>query len=108
VFFKRQDIPVDTMLPGVSRRIMAHESKLMMVEVYFDAGAVVPAHAHPHEQASYVVSGKVRVNVGGKEAVCEAGDSFFSKSGVEHSVAAFERSVVVDVFTPQREDFLKK
>ena len=49
------DVKKKDLFKGASRKIMARGGKMMLVEVHFDAGTVVEAHAHPHEQVSYVV-----------------------------------------------------
>jgi quercetin dioxygenase-like cupin family protein len=40
--------------------------------------------------------------------VVGAGDSFVVKGGVEHQAWALEPAVVLDVFTPYREDYVPK
>jgi quercetin dioxygenase-like cupin family protein len=100
------DVKKKDLFPGASRKVMAKGGKLMLVEVRFDAGTVVEAHAHPHEQASYVVSGKIVLVMDGKEEILGPGDSFYAGPNIPHGVRFLENSVVVDGFTPQREDFL--
>jgi quercetin dioxygenase-like cupin family protein len=79
----------------------------MMVRVQFGAGAEGPAHTHPHRQVSYVEKGSLRVHIGGEERTLRPGDSFIVPPGVPHGVLAFEEGVLVDIFAPAREDFLK-
>ena len=93
--------------PGVTRRIIARGGELMAVHVSFEKGAVGSIHKHPHEQVSYVVSGSLEYYEGGKKCVIRTGDSYFVPANVEHGVVALEDSVLLDIFTPQREDFLK-
>ena len=63
-------------------------------------------HSHPHEQVGYVVSGSVDLTFDGQVQTLKAGDSYYVPSGIVHGVLALEDTVIVDVFTPQREDFL--
>lgn len=93
--------------PGVTRRIIARGGKLMAVHVAFKKGAVGSIHKHTHEQVSYIVSGSFEYYEGGEKHIIKAGDSYFVPSDVEHGVVALEDSVILDIFTPQREDFLK-
>jgi len=79
---------------------------MMIVEVRFAAGTLVAEHAHPHEQASYVVSGRIVVTMEGKDETLGTGDSFYVAPNVPHSVRLLEDSIVTDTFTPQRQDFL--
>ena len=93
--------------PGVARKVLARGGELMMVEVVFEKDAVGPVHTHPHEQASYVLRGAFELEMGGVKETVRAGDSFYVPSDAPHGVVALEPSVILDVFTPQRQDFLK-
>ena len=93
---------------GVSRKILAYGGSLMSVEVSFKKGAIGSMHSHPHEQISVVLSGKFEYNEDGKKTVLKKGDSYYVKGGVPHGVLALEEGVLLDIFTPIREDFLKK
>lgn len=92
--------------PGVTRRIIARGDDIMAVHVTFRKGAVGAVHAHPHRQVTYVVSGSFTYFEDGEKRLLRAGDSYFVPAGVEHGVTALEDSVLLDVFTPQRDDFL--
>jgi len=103
---RNNEVKAKDLFPGASRKILARGGGLMAVEVRFDAGCQVPAHAHRHEQVSYVVSGKIELLMGGKAEVLGPGDTFYAAPDEPHGVNFLEDSVVVDTFTPQREDFL--
>jgi quercetin dioxygenase-like cupin family protein len=92
--------------PGVRRRVLAHDAGLMMVEFAFDRGAEGLLHSHPHIQASYVARGRFEVTVDGRTETLETGQSFIVPSGARHGVRALEDGLLVDCFTPAREDFL--
>lgn len=92
----------------VSRKILGMGGSLMMVEVTFKKGGVGEVHAHEgHEQVSYIVKGSFEVTVGTEKQLVTAGDSFYAGLNVPHGVIALEDSVILDVFTPIREDFLE-
>lgn len=93
--------------PGVERRILASGGSLMSVEVKFKKGAVGTVHTHPHEQVSYVVQGSIEFELNGKKTKIKAGDSYYVNPGAPHGVVALEDSIILDIFTPWREDFLK-
>jgi quercetin dioxygenase-like cupin family protein len=95
------------MVPGVRRRIREDGEQLMLVEVHLDLDAVVPVHHHVHEQMTYVVSGKLAFEVDGKPLELAAGQSLKLPSNVPHGVRAMEATVVLDMFSPPREDFRK-
>jgi quercetin dioxygenase-like cupin family protein len=96
--------PVE-MVPGVWRRTLSWGERLMVVQVTLEEGAVVPAHRHPHEQITYVVEGELSMEVEGQTYVLGAGDSLLFPSDVEHGAAALQRTLVVDTFSPPREEY---
>ena len=104
---RNNDIKLNDLGSGVYRKILAHVESLMMVEVNFIKGAVGEIHAHAHEQISYIIKGSFEVNIEGKKEIIKAGDTFYIKPNALHGVLALEDSTILDVFTPQREDFLK-
>ncbi len=80
----------------------------MLAEVYFEKGAIGPNHSHPQEQITYILSGKIKYHEKGLEdKILNVGDSYYVASNVEHGIEVLEDTVIVDVFTPQRDDFLK-
>lgn len=101
------DVEVVDLGLGVSRKVLAHEGDMMMVEVSFKKDAVGAIHSHIHEQASYVLKGSFQVDIEGEKEILKIGDTFYVKPNLLHGVLALEDSVILDVFTPQREDFLK-
>lgn len=94
---------VDT---GLSRKIAAHNDNLMIVEVHFETGTVAPRHHHVHEQITYVISGKFEFTVGDETYIVSAGDSLYKQPNIEHGATCLAAGTLLDVFTPQREDFL--
>jgi quercetin dioxygenase-like cupin family protein len=94
------------LIDGVELTTLVHGDKTLMGQFKLAKGAAIPAHAHPHEQTGIMVSGKLRFKADGKELEVEAGDSWCLPGGVEHSVTALEESVVIEVFSPVREDYL--
>lgn len=93
------------MVEGVERRILTDGEKLMMVEFHFQAGSAVAAHKHPHEQALYVVSGRLQFTLDGHITELSAGQSIFIPSNVVHGAAAPEETFTIEAFSPPREDF---
>jgi len=92
--------------PGLTRRVGAHNDKLFLVEHRMEGNWAGAAHIHPHDQVVYVASGLPRVTAGGRTFEAGSGDSFVVRGGVEHQASAMEPSVVIDVFTPPRLDYL--
>ncbi|PAP75140.1 cupin domain-containing protein [Rubrivirga marina] len=99
-------LPWQPVAPGVERQVLAHDDGLMLVRVRFEAGAVGTVHPHPHRQVSYVETGVFEVEVGDERRVLRAGDGFVVAPDVLHGVVAHEAGVLLDVFSPAREEFL--
>jgi len=91
---------------GVTRRVLAHDDDMMLVEFSFKAGVELPLHSHPHKQISCVVSGKMEFTMGGEVFIMNPGDSMMISPDVTHGAKPLEDSVVVDIFSPARKDFL--
>ncbi|HOY57415.1 MAG TPA: cupin domain-containing protein [Verrucomicrobiota bacterium] len=47
-----------------------------MTEFRLGQGAVLPRHAHPHEQTGYLVKGRIRLSIGAETCEVHAGDSW--------------------------------
>ena len=91
---------------GVRRKILGHDDALMMTRVAFEAGAVGAPHSHPHNQCAVVESGRFDVTIDGRTQRLGPGDGYIVPSNAVHGVVAVEAGVLLDVFTPPREDFL--
>ena len=108
MFAVNQDLPSTPCGDGVSRKILGTGESLMMVEVTFRKGGVGDVHTHPHEQVSYIAKGSFAFTLNGETKVVSVGDSIYIPSNAPHGTVALEDSVIVDVFSPIREDFLGK
>ena len=103
---KNADANSSTPEPGLSRKVLAYNAKLFLVEHRMQKGWVGAVHSHPHDQIVYVVSGHLRVTSQGREFELQSGDTFVVSGGVEHGAAALDESLVIDVFTPCRQDYI--
>lgn len=79
MFIFHKDTTLEDLGNGVTRRILAHDGKMMAVEVNFAAGAVGPMHNHPHEQLTYVLSGEFEFTIGEETRVVSAGDTLYKR-----------------------------
>lgn len=91
--------------PGVTRRTLVSGERLTLVEIRIAEGAEVPEHAHPHEQAGRVASGRVRFRLGGEEREFGPGDAYLIPGSLPHHAAAIEAATLIEAFSPVREDF---
>lgn len=108
MFVYNKNVNSTLMVEGVCRKVLGCSENIMMVEVSLKKGAVLPNHSHFHEQVTYIVKGSLEFEVDGEKRIMKAGDSIYIGPNVEHKVVTLEEdALVVDAFTPQREDFLK-
>ncbi len=91
---------------GLTRKVAAYNDNVMCVEVHFEKGTVAARHHHPDEQITYVISGKFEFTVGDDTYIVSAGDSLYKQPDIEHGATCLEAGTLLDIFTPQREDFL--
>lgn len=100
-------IPRETIAEGVVRQ-MIHGKALMICRLTFAPGTVTKSHDHFHEQMTIVEKGRVRFVVGSEEKVFGPGDVLLFPGGFWHGATMLDEEVVlIDIFAPIREDFLK-
>ena len=101
------DEPAVTTPDGAQRKILSYGGKLMLVEFTFEANKASWLHSHPHEQIGYVASGEIDFNMEGHAPVrLAAGGSYYVPPDVKHNIVTYAPTVLIDAFTPMREDFL--
>jgi len=98
--------PVEELSPAIGRQVV-HTENMTIAKITLGAGAHVPRHEHVHEQVANVLEGRCRFVVGGEEQVVSAGESVFIASGVPHEVEALTDAIVLDVFSPLRDDWVR-
>lgn len=99
--------PIVATGPHSTRQVLADSPELMTVAFRFDAvGAIGALHHHPHVQSTYVVSGRFRFSVDGRSFDVGPGDAFVVPSGAMHGCVCLEPGLLIDGFTPRRDDFL--
>lgn len=106
VFIKENEVVWEELDRHVKRKIMAYDDRLMLVKVAFEKGGVGALHQHPHSQVTHVESGVFEVEIGNKKQVLRAGDVFYIPPNVLHGALCLEAGVLIDVFSPHREDFI--
>ncbi|MFS1522985.1 cupin domain-containing protein [Microbulbifer sp. 2304DJ12-6] len=107
-FFLQETIEVEDLGGGIKRQILGFDESLMVVKVWFEEGSIGYLHRHPHTQVSYVESGEFEVQVGGHKKILKAGDSFYIAPNMEHGAVCKKSGVLIDTFSPYREEFLDK
>ncbi|HFQ5301185.1 TPA: cupin domain-containing protein [Vibrio vulnificus] len=106
MFVFNQDIPLEDLGQGISRKVLAHSDNMMSVEVHFETGAIGAMHSHPHEQLTYVLSGEFEFTIGDEKKIVKTGDTMYKEPNIEHGCVCLEAGVLIDTFTPMRKDFV--
>lgn len=99
--------PIEDVDPGIKRQILGHNDDIMLVKAMFETGAEGYQHAHVHSQTAYVESGVFDVTIDGVTKRQKAGDCFFVPPHVMHGAICIEAGVLLDMFSPIREDFFE-
>ncbi len=107
MFFKSAEIGWEKVDENIDRQIVGYNDSLMMVNVRFKKGGIGYLHQHFHSQATYITEGKFEVTIESEKEILKKGDSFFIPTNLMHGVVCLEDGILVDVFNPMREDFIK-
>lgn len=105
-FFFGSDVEWENVAPGLSRQIMGYDGKIMLVKAKFEEGAVGVMHKHYHSQVTYVESGEFEMTIDGVVKTLKRGDSFYVLPHLMHGCVCTKPGILIDVFSPAREDFL--
>ncbi|MFT6927398.1 MAG: quercetin dioxygenase-like cupin family protein [Psychromonas sp.] len=109
MFFNFDEKEWEVLGDGIKRKIVGHTDDLMLVYLNFDKGAIGHPHAHDiHDQIGFVAEGSFEAEVNGIKKILNKGDAYIVKKMITHGAIALEdNSILIDVFSPAREDFLK-
>jgi quercetin dioxygenase-like cupin family protein len=103
---EQSEHPWVDIVPGVRRQTITTGTTMYQMRARLDAGAVLPVHSHPQEQITHVISGRLRMIVAGVAHELQPGDSIYLPANTPHGVEALEDSLVIDTFSPPRDDYL--
>jgi quercetin dioxygenase-like cupin family protein len=59
------DVPIEQVLPGITRQTI-HGAHQTMIRYVYEPGSVFPIHAHPEEQMTVVVRGRIVFQIDGQ------------------------------------------
>lgn len=108
MFVLDKDVTSEVTENGVERKVKGYLDDLMVVELHWKKDQVGALHRHPHRQCTYVLSGAFESTVDDKKQVLHPGDCVYTAGDQLHGLVALEDGVILDIFTPIRQDFLKK
>ena len=103
-----EHVPVEQVADGIGRQMIIGQ-QLMVCRLTFRPHLDTAVHSHPHEQITMVEKGRVRFSIGGATRIVGPGEILHFPPGVPHGATMLEEEVVlIDIFTPVREDFLAR
>ena len=106
MFIPNHEVQFETVAHGVKRKIMGYDERLMLVRVEFETGSIGSLHSHYHSQITSIESGSFEVEIGAEKKILKTGDAFYIPPNVVHGVVCLEQGVLIDMFSPMREDFV--
>ena len=101
------DVPAEQIVDGIERQMIVG-ARLMVCRLRFRPNVETPVHSHPHEQMTFIEKGRVEFAIEAETRIVQAGDVLHFPPGVRHGAKMLDEEVVlIDIFTPIREDFLQ-
>ena len=91
---------------GLQRQLFGYDDKVMMLKIKFEKGAIGSLHQHPHSQVTYIESGVFDMTIDAVTKRIKTGDGYYVPPHALHGIVCIEAGMLVDVFSPHREDFL--
>ena len=106
-FYTWDEMEKEVLSDTIARKIISGD-KAMVAQVFLAKGAIVPEHHHESEQITYILEGALQFEIGGQQIVVGMGQVLRIPSNVPHRAVALEDTLDLDIFSPIREDWLKK
>ena len=103
-----KEIAWEDMGQGVQRQVFGYDERLMLTKAKFVKGGIGAMHSHPHSQVTYVVKGVFEMTIGDQKKIIREGDGYYVPPNTMHGCVCLEEGMLVDAFSPHREDILKK
>lgn len=107
MFGKHSDEGFQETVQGNHMKTLCYGAHTLMIEVRLDKDAPLPEHKHPYEQTGYLVSGHIKMRIADQTRELVPGDSWCIPMDVLHKVTVLENSVVIEVFSPTRNEYIK-
>lgn len=93
---------------GVKRQVFGYDDRIMLVKALFEKGGIGAMHSHPHSQVTYVESGVFEMVIGNETKIIRKGDGYYVPPDISHGCICLEAGMLVDAFSPMREDFIRE
>jgi quercetin dioxygenase-like cupin family protein len=99
-----KNIKPKEIVPGITG-YYAHGDKHTFGYVEIKKGSIVPQHHHVQEQITYIIEGQLDMTIEGEFCSLTAGMYHIIPSNISHSAVAITDCIVIDTFSPVREDY---
>ena len=106
LFLHANETEIEDLGDGLKRQMLGYNHELMSVKVWFAPGAQGYTHSHRHSQVTYVIEGEFHFTIGSETRLLKPGDSCLIPPNVEHGAVCPTGGVLIDTFSPAREDFV--
>jgi quercetin dioxygenase-like cupin family protein len=105
--YRWTELPKENVRAGVSRTAFRGDGAIMVMN-WLEPGMEKKPHSHPFEQLAYIMSGRVRFEIGDDVVEVGVGEVLRIPPDVVHCGEALgdEVAVNLDVFAPAREDYM--
>ena len=104
-FYDIDRLPRFDPIPGVTMSVMTG-GRVMANWVRIEPDVAVPSHAHDHEQVGLVLEGEIIMTIGDETRRLRPGHAYTIPGNCPHGATAGEEGcLVLDVFSPPREDY---
>ena len=100
------EIALEKITELMSQKIVAGANQ-MLAQTYLKQGALVPMHAHPNEQMTYVLQGALKFRVGEEEITVREGEVLHIPANVRHQAEALDDTFQLDIYSPPRLEWLR-
>ena len=97
-------VKTEQMNPLITRKAI-HSGTMTVARLELQKDAVVAEHSHHNEQITMVERGALKFSIDGGHKVVRGGETLVIPPNVPHAVVALEDTVVLDVFSPARDDW---
>ena len=96
-----------TVKDGFKFKTLVHEHNTHMIKALLKKSAIIEMHRHPHEQTGYLLQGHIKFIIDNKVYDILPGDAWAIPGNSEHQAEILENSIILEIFTPPREDYLQ-
>jgi quercetin dioxygenase-like cupin family protein len=98
-----KDVAAERAGGGIERQTI-HGDRQTLVRYWYAPGAVFPSHAHPEEQMTVVLSGRITITIGDRTVTLGPGEVATIPGGVPHgaTVAGDQPVETLNCMSPRR------